>query len=44
VLVTGTPETVAAEPRSYTGAYLKPLLERGQKVGAGVEKESVAAE
>jgi excinuclease ABC subunit A len=43
VLVTGTPETVAAEPRSYTGAYLKPLLERGRQ-GAGAEKEAVAAE
>jgi excinuclease ABC subunit A len=43
VLVTGTPETVAAEPRSYTGAYLKPLLERGRQ-SAGAEKEAVAAE
>jgi excinuclease ABC subunit A len=43
VLVTGTPETVAAEPRSYTGAYLKPLLDRGRQ-GAGAEKEVVAAE
>ncbi|MFD1613423.1 excinuclease ABC subunit UvrA [Sphingomonas tabacisoli] len=44
VLVTGTPEAVAAEPRSYTGSYLKPLLERGRRVSAGVEKEAVAAE
>jgi excinuclease ABC subunit A len=43
VLVTGTPETVAAEPRSYTGAYLKPLLERGGQ-GVGAETEAVAAE
>ncbi len=28
VVATGTPEDVAAEPRSYTGHYLKPLLER----------------
>ncbi|MCX8997641.1 excinuclease ABC subunit UvrA [Rhizobiaceae bacterium BDR2-2] len=28
VVATGTPETVAAEPRSYTGHFLKELLER----------------
>ena len=28
VLITGTPEQVAAYPKSYTGQYLKPLLER----------------
>ena len=27
VVAEGTPEQVAKEPRSYTGAYLKPLLE-----------------
>ncbi|HUN74290.1 MAG TPA: excinuclease ABC subunit UvrA [Steroidobacteraceae bacterium] len=27
----GTPEQVAASPRSYTGEYLKPLLERRQE-------------
>jgi excinuclease ABC subunit A len=26
IVAQGTPETVAANPRSYTGAYLKPLL------------------
>jgi excinuclease ABC subunit A len=26
--VEGTPETVAAEPKSATGQYLKPMLER----------------
>jgi excinuclease ABC subunit A len=26
VIATGTPEQVAAHPRSYTGAYLRPLL------------------
>ncbi|WP_231638997.1 excinuclease ABC subunit UvrA [Sphingomonas profundi] len=26
IVATGTPEQVAQEPRSYTGAYLKPLL------------------
>jgi excinuclease ABC subunit A len=43
ILVTGTPETVAKEPRSFTGAYLAPLLGRG-RVGVGVTKEAVAAE
>ena len=26
VVATGTPEAVAANPQSYTGHYLKPLL------------------
>jgi excinuclease ABC subunit A len=28
IVVEGTPETVAAEPRSFTGQYLKAMLER----------------
>src|SRR5215217_6096487 len=28
IVVEGTPEAVAAEPKSFTGQYLKPLLER----------------
>src|SRR3569623_1866724 len=28
IVVEGTPETVAATPASFTGHYLKPLLER----------------
>jgi excinuclease ABC subunit A len=28
ITVEGTPETVAASPESFTGQYLKPLLER----------------
>jgi excinuclease ABC subunit A len=28
IVVVGTPEDVAAEPKSFTGQYLKPLLER----------------
>jgi excinuclease ABC subunit A len=28
VLVTGMPEDVIREPRSFTGAYLKPLLSK----------------
>ncbi|NEV64889.1 excinuclease ABC subunit UvrA [Thiorhodococcus minor] len=29
IIATGTPETIAANPRSHTGRFLKPLLERG---------------
>ena len=29
IVAEGTPEAVAKEPRSYTGKYLAPLLERG---------------
>ncbi|WP_439538636.1 excinuclease ABC subunit UvrA [Sphingomonas sp.] len=29
IVAEGTPEKVAKEPRSYTGKYLSPLLERG---------------
>ncbi|WP_029937416.1 excinuclease ABC subunit UvrA [Sphingomonas sp. UNC305MFCol5.2] len=38
VVAEGTPEQVAKEPRSFTGKYLAPLLERGKV------RESVAAE
>jgi excinuclease ABC subunit A len=31
IVAVGTPEDVAAEPRSFTGAYLRPLLERGRR-------------
>jgi len=36
IVATGTPEQVVKEPRSYTGHYLKPLLEQ--------KREAVAAE
>jgi excinuclease ABC subunit A len=36
IVATGTPEQVVKEKRSYTGAYLKPLL--------GTKREAVAAE
>ena len=39
IVAVGTPEQVAKEPRSYTGAYLKPLLG-----GKKVDKVKVAAE
>jgi len=28
IIVSGTPEVVAAHPYSYTGKYLKPVLDR----------------
>ncbi|KRA83016.1 excinuclease ABC subunit UvrA [Altererythrobacter sp. Root672] len=31
VIAEGTPEAVAANPRSYTGQYLKPMLERARE-------------
>ncbi|TNE39604.1 MAG: excinuclease ABC subunit UvrA [Sphingomonadales bacterium] len=34
IIATGTPEEVVKEPRSYTGKYLKPLLERPKAVAA----------
>ncbi|HET9108315.1 MAG TPA: excinuclease ABC subunit UvrA [Steroidobacteraceae bacterium] len=35
IIAAGTPEQVAAEPRSYTGSYLRPLLARdGRPPGA----------
>ncbi|XUU59906.1 excinuclease ABC subunit UvrA [Erythrobacter sp. HA6-11] len=34
VVAAGTPEHVASEPRSFTGQYLQPMLERGAKEAA----------
>jgi excinuclease ABC subunit A len=33
VVAEGTPEEIARNPRSYTGQYLKPVLERKAKNG-----------
>lgn len=33
IVATGTPESVAANEDSYTGHYLRPLLERARKLG-----------
>jgi len=30
IIATGTPETIASNERSYTGAYLRPLLARDE--------------
>ncbi|MEC9311892.1 MAG: excinuclease ABC subunit A, partial [Pseudomonadota bacterium] len=34
IVATGTPEQVAAEPRSHTGRYLKPMLAQAGRVAA----------
>ena len=36
IIATGTPETIAASERSYTGAYLRPLLARDDQRRAAV--------
>jgi excinuclease ABC subunit A len=41
VIVTGTPEEVAACPDSYTGQYLKPILDRRFKRGQEVPAQKV---
>jgi excinuclease ABC subunit A len=38
VVVQGTPEDVAAEPRSHTGAYLKPLLKKSRRAAPKSEE------
>ncbi len=43
VVVTGTPEDVAAAPKSFTGQYLKPLLERASVKPVVVETKPVRA-
>ena len=44
IVAVGTPEQVVKEPRSYTGHYLKPLLERadGSTQGLGGAAEAAA--
>jgi excinuclease ABC subunit A len=36
IIASGTPETIAANERSYTGAYLRPLLARDEERRAAV--------
>lgn len=43
VVATGTPEQLAKVPESYTGQYLKPVLERDKKLTKQAEKEAVKA-
>jgi excinuclease ABC subunit A len=32
IVASGTPEEIAAEPRSYTGQFLRPILEEGARL------------
>jgi excinuclease ABC subunit A len=43
IVVEGTPETVAATPASFTGQYLKPLLERASVKPQVVETKPLRA-
>lgn len=43
VVATGTPEQLAKVPESYTGQYLKPVLERDKKLTKQAEKQAVKA-
>lgn len=40
IVVEGTPEDVAAEPKSATGQYLKPMLERSTRSPAQAGAQS----
>ena len=44
IVAAGTPEEVAAVKRSYTGAFLKPVLARGSGAGGKRRKRVEAAE
>ena len=44
IVAEGTPETVAAEPQSATGQYLKPMLERASVKPKVVEAQTEAGE
>ncbi len=37
IIATGTPETVAKNPRSFTGQHVKPLLEREKQLRAAAK-------
>ena len=39
IVAQGTPEEVADHPDSYTGKYLKPILERDREPVSDTEKE-----
>ena len=39
IVATGTPEQVAAVPDSFTGQYLRPLLERDREAREGGPEE-----
>jgi excinuclease UvrABC ATPase subunit len=41
IVAEGTPEAVAANPRSFTGEYLKPMLERSVGLGKTARKARI---
>jgi excinuclease ABC subunit A len=43
IIATGTPEQVAKVARSYTGQFVKPLLERARRSGRGTSRGVEAA-
>lgn len=43
IVATGTPEQLVKVPESYTGQYLKPVLERDKKLTKQAEKQAVKA-
>jgi excinuclease ABC subunit A len=43
IIATGTPEQVAKIARSYTGQFVKPLLERARRSGRGTSRGVEAA-
>jgi excinuclease ABC subunit A len=44
IVAAGTPEEIVREKRSYTGAFLKPVLARGDGAGGKRRKRVEAAE
>ena len=44
IVAAGTPEDIVREPKSYTGAFLKPVLARGSTAGGKRRKRVEAAE
>jgi excinuclease ABC subunit A len=44
IVATGTPEDIAKVKRSYTGQFLKPVLEKKAPVAAGKKRRIEAAE
>ncbi|WP_085013690.1 ATP-binding cassette domain-containing protein, partial [Lentilactobacillus parabuchneri] len=43
IVATGTPEQIAQVSNSYTGQYLKPVLQRDKKLTQAAEKQTVKA-
>jgi excinuclease ABC subunit A len=43
IVAVGTPEEVAQVPESYTGRFLRPLLERRRQPAPAAKKRAVAA-